>query len=93
MVVGVARVRLRIPDSRSLKDKRRVVQSLKSRIHNEFNVSIAEVDALENRQLAVLGVAQVCNDGRYVNGTFEQIMNLIRRCPFAQVVDYEFESY
>ena len=93
MVVGVARIKLVISDSHSLKDKRRVVQSLKARIRNEFNVSIAEVEALDDRQCAVLAVAQVCNSGKYVNGTFDSILNLIRRCPSARIVSYEIESY
>ena len=93
MVVGVARIRLRIPDSRSLKDKRRVVQSLKKRLHNEFNVSVSEVEAQDNRQMAVLGVAQVGSDSRYINGTMDQVVNMIRRCPGAHLIDWELESY
>ena len=93
MIVGVARIKLFISESRSLKDKRRVVQSLKTRIRNGFNVSVSEVDALENRQIAVLGIAQVCNSGKYVSGTFEKIRNLINRSPLAQMVSCEIESY
>lgn len=93
VAVGVARIRLVIGDARNLKDKRRVVQSLKTRIRNEFNVSVAEVGHLDQCQSAVLAVAQVCNDGRYIRGTLDQVLNLIRRNPLARIVDYDFESY
>ena len=43
MNIGVVRITLRILHSRSLKDKRRVVNSLRQRVGSKFNVSIAEV--------------------------------------------------
>jgi len=43
MVVGVLQIELEIPEAQSLKDKRRVIKSLKDRIANAHNVSIAEL--------------------------------------------------
>ena len=62
MIVGSLSARLYLRESRSLKDKRQVLQSIKDRLRNEFNVSVAEVDALDNRQLIVLGVAMAGKD-------------------------------
>src|SRR2546428_147182 len=45
MIVGSLRVRLLLRESRSLKDKRQVVRSIKDRLRNGFNVSVAEVDS------------------------------------------------
>ena len=39
-----------------------MVKSIKDRLRNSFNVSVAEVEALDNRQLAVLGLAMVSNE-------------------------------
>src|SRR5260370_15854974 len=64
MIVGSLRVRLLIRDSRSLKDKRQVVQSIKDRLRNAWNVSVAEVEAQDHRQMVVLGVAMVGNEVR-----------------------------
>ena len=47
MVVGILELKIVIRDARSLKDKRRVIKSLKDRIRNDFNVSIAEVGDME----------------------------------------------
>ena len=66
MVVGVLRVELAILDAVTLKDKRRVINSVKDRIMNRHKVSVAEVDRLEQRQGAVLAVAMVANDSRFV---------------------------
>jgi uncharacterized protein YlxP (DUF503 family) len=43
MTIGVLQLELRIGDAMSLKDKRRVIKSLKDRIAHGHNVSIAEV--------------------------------------------------
>src|ERR687898_250731 len=53
MIVGSLRVRLLVRESRSLKDKRQVVRSIKDRLRNTFHVSVAEVDAQDDRQLEV----------------------------------------
>ena len=46
MTVGVLQLELSIGDAMSLKDKRRVIKSLKDRIAHGHNVSIAEVGRL-----------------------------------------------
>jgi len=43
MVIGTLELHIRLLSCNSLKDKRRIVKSLLSRIRNNFNVSIAEV--------------------------------------------------
>lgn len=92
MIVGTLKVRLMIRESRSLKDKRRVVRSLKDRIRHAFNVSVAELDALDSPQQAVLGVALVTNEKRFAQEVLSQVLNLIRTHPIARLVDYELEA-
>ncbi len=91
MIVGSLQVRLLIRESRSLKDKRQVVQSIKARLRDRFNVSVAEVDAQENRQLAVLGVAMVSNETAHVRAAFDQIIGALRSHPVAEPLGHEVE--
>ena len=91
MIVGSLRFRLLIREARSLKDKRQVVQSVKERLRQRFNVSVAEVDAQDNRQLAVLGVAMVGNEAGHVRGALQQIVETVRRHPVAELLDHELE--
>jgi uncharacterized protein YlxP (DUF503 family) len=91
MIVGSLRVRLLVRESRSLKDKRQVVRSIKDRLRNSFNVSVAEVDAEDNRQLVVLGVAMVSNEVAHVKGALEQILAALRGHPVAEFLDHEME--
>ncbi|HEY7330382.1 MAG TPA: DUF503 domain-containing protein [Gemmataceae bacterium] len=91
MIVGSLRVRLLLRESRSLKDKRQVVQSIKDRLRNGFNVSVAEVEAQDDRQLAVLGLAMVGNQAKHVRSALEQIVNALRKHPVAELLDHEME--
>jgi uncharacterized protein YlxP (DUF503 family) len=91
MIVGSLRVRLLLREARTLKDKRQVVQGIKDRLRQRFNVSVAEVAEQDNRQLAVLGFAMVCNEGGPVRSAFEQILNALRGHPVAEFLDHELD--
>jgi uncharacterized protein YlxP (DUF503 family) len=89
--IGSLRVRLLVRESRSLKDKRQVVQSIKDRLRNRFNVSIAEVESEDHRQLIVLGLAMVSNEAKHVRSTLEQIVAALRGHPVAELLDHQME--
>jgi uncharacterized protein YlxP (DUF503 family) len=91
MVVGVLRVRLAIFEALSLKDKRRVTRSLKERLAARHNVSIAEVDDLDHRQAATLGLAMVANEARFVHSALSKIVDEVRSYPHASLLDYDIE--
>ena len=91
MVVGVLTVRLAIFEALSLKDKRRVVKSLKDRLSARHNVSVAEVDDLDHRQAATIGVAMVSNDARFVESCLSKILDEIRANPRASLVHSDIE--
>jgi hypothetical protein len=91
MVVGILQLRLMIRDAQSLKDKRRIVRSLRDRIRNRFNVSVSEVDSLDRRQQAVLGVTLATNDRVFADQVLAKVVDLVRATPGAVLVDYETE--
>ena len=91
MIVGVCTVELFISESRSLKDKRQVLHSLKDRLHGKFNLSIAEVDGQDLWQKAVLGMACVSNESNHVHRVLEQALTLIRSMPAVEVVRTQLE--
>ncbi len=93
VIVGVLRVRLGIFEALSLKDKRRVTRSLKERLGARHNVSVAEVDDLDHRQAATLGLALVANEARFVQSTLAKIVDEIRAFPHASLLDYDIELW
>lgn len=91
MIVGICRIELFIPESRSLKAKRQVVKALKDRIRSRFNVSIAEVDYQDLWQRAGLGIALVSNDSQYMDSTVSHILNLISMDHRVEILDHSYE--
>jgi uncharacterized protein YlxP (DUF503 family) len=91
MIVGTLQVRLLLREARTLKDKRQVIKSIKDRLHNHFNVSVAEVEELDNRQLAVLGMAMVSNEAHHLKTALGQIVEALRSHPVAELIAHEME--
>jgi uncharacterized protein YlxP (DUF503 family) len=93
MVIGVLQLELSIGDAMSLKDKRRVVKSLKDRIAHAHNVSIAEVGALDEHRRSIIGMAMVGNDGRYVEGALSKLVDFVKIVPSVNLIDYKIELF
>ena len=91
MVIGVLQLELSIGDAMSLKDKRRVVKSIKDRIAHGYNVSVAEVGALDLHRTAIIGIAMVSNDSKYVEGGLSKIVDFVRSIGTADLTDYQIE--
>ena len=91
MVVGVLQLEISIPDSMSLKDKRRVVKSIKDRIAHANNVSIAEVGELDHHRKAIIGMAMVANEKGYVEGALSKLVDFIRMVPQVNLIEYQID--
>ncbi len=92
MNVGVCRINLRLPETESLKGKRRILKSIVSRVSNKFNVAIAEVDNGDMWQLATIGICCVSNDRRHANEVMSRVVDfIINSRPDAEILDYEIE--
>jgi len=91
MYVGVARLVLSIPGARSLKDRRRVVKSLKDRVRARLPVSLAEVGELELYQVATLGVAVVANESARCSEVLSAAVGMARVARDAVLADVATE--
>jgi uncharacterized protein YlxP (DUF503 family) len=78
MTVGIARVTLFVSGSHSLKEKRSVIRRVKDLVQQKFNVSIAEVGENDVWQRAVLGLALVANERRFVESQLDEMLSFIR---------------
>ena len=79
MVIGILQVELLIGEAASLKDKRRVVMSLKDRLHRDHAVAVAEVDQQEKHQIAVLGIVNVSNSVPHTQSVLDKIVSQLRQ--------------
>ena len=91
MIVGVLQLEIAVPDAMSLKDKRRVIKSIKDRIAHGRNVSVAEVGALDEHRRSIIGIAMVGNDKRYVEGGLSKLVDFVRSVPQASLMDFQID--
>jgi uncharacterized protein len=73
MPIAYLMLELRIEGAHSLKDKRQVVRSLKDRLRNSFNISIAEIDVTDLWQRATLGVVSISPSRDYLEGLMRNV--------------------
>ena len=85
------RVSLSIPHANSLKDKRRVVKSIKDKLRSTFNVSVAEVEEQDIWRVAVIGIAVVSEDSAYANGLLSRVQDYIQDHCDAFMTDVQLE--
>ena len=93
MTVGIARLTLYIPDSHSLKEKRMVLRRVKDRTRQKFNVAVAEVEDNDVWQRAVLGLAVVGNDGRFVESALDEVIRFVRGEAEVTNTEREIQSF
>ena len=91
MFVGIVRIELHIPASRSLKDKRSVVHGLKERIRQRVHAAVAEVDHQDLWQRAGLGVAVVSGESHHLDELLQSVRRLVDSTPGAEVLDWQEE--
>ncbi len=89
MVVVVVTWELHLSGCQSLKDKRRIVKSLKDRLHNRFNVSVAETDFQDLWQRAELSCCVVATDKRHAESVLSAADTLVGQEPMARIIDFQ----
>jgi uncharacterized protein YlxP (DUF503 family) len=91
MLVAVLVADLLFPGSGSLKDKRRRLAGLTSRIRTRFPVTVAEVGLQDLRQRGRIGVALVSTDSRLAQSILDQITDVVGRDGEIEMSDRRIE--
>ena len=91
MIVGICEVELHIWNSLSLKDKRRVMNRIKDKIRNSFNVAVAEVGDDNVWQKARLGIACVGGERKWVERIVNGVRELLQKEPDVEVINFWIE--
>ena len=94
MNTGICRIKLHLSQSQSLKDKRRIVKSIISRLRSQYNISIAEVDDQDLWQLVTLGIACVSNHNQHVDEILSKVVNfIVNNYPELEIIDHQTEIF
>lgn len=89
MVIGVAVWQLEVIGCQSLKEKRSVVKSLKTRLHDRFNVSVAETAHHDLWQRAELTACVVATDAAHADSVLQNVDRLIAQEYRARIIGVE----
>ncbi|HOD67703.1 MAG TPA: DUF503 domain-containing protein [candidate division Zixibacteria bacterium] len=93
MVTLVVKMRLDIPAIGSLKEKRRILKSMITRLRNDFNISIAEVDLQDQIRAAVLGAAVISNSSAFCHQVMAKVIARVESSHEVILADYLTETY
>ena len=91
MIIGTCSLKLRIYESNSLKDKRRVIKSIIERIRSRFNVSIAEVDLNDEWKWSIIAVAFVTKDRRHADQIISKLIKFIDEDGRVEIIEENIE--
>jgi uncharacterized protein YlxP (DUF503 family) len=68
-----------IPDAGTIKDKRRIVKSVKDKLHRRFRMSAAEVDLQDSLSFAHIGGAVVSNSRSFGESVLQKAFAMIEK--------------
>jgi uncharacterized protein YlxP (DUF503 family) len=91
VTIGVLHLSFLVHGARSLKDKRRVISSLKTQMRNRFNCAVAETDHQDLWQRAQLTACVVSSESRHANEQLDEIARFAGMNRDAELVHYEIE--
>lgn len=91
MIVGVLRLRFRLFGVTSLKEKRKVVKAIISRVQNNYQAAAAETALNDLHQSAEVGISIVGNDSRLINSRLDKILDAVEEWGLAVITDSEME--
>lgn len=85
--VGLYECTCRIFGSNSLKEKRRVLKSVLTKIRNRFNLSVAEVDYQDDWQLAKIALVGVGSSKKLVEQELRRASYLLESTGELEIID------
>ncbi len=93
MQIGCMRVEFYLHGVFSLKEKRRIANSLKQKIRNKFNVAVAEVDSQDSLGTLILGITTVSNSAKVVQSVLQKVINHLERITSEEIVGVDIDIF
>lgn len=87
MVVSILHFALDLPGIGSIKEKRQIVQSVKSRLQNKFKISVAEVGLQDSWRFAEIGAAVISNSKQYGESVLHKALQFAENCAPGRIRD------
>ena len=77
MIVSMIQIIFEIPEVCSIKEKRRIVQSVKAKLQRRFHLSAAEVDLQDSLRFAQIGAALVSNSKVFGESVLQKAFEMV----------------
>ena len=87
MAIRAVEITLFAAGAQSLKDKRQILRSILDKVKHRYNVSIAEMEAMDLHQKLVIGVACISNSDSHARAVIEEVIRFIENNPDAEVIN------
>ena len=92
MVVSMIKIIFEIPDVDSIKEKRRIVSSVKNKMQRRFRLSAAEVDLQDSLSFAQIGGAIVSNSQAFGESVLKKAFAMIENEVPVRIQDMSIHS-
>lgn len=93
MSLGVLTLHIHIPGCASLKEKRHRLKPLLTRLHREFNISVAEIDHNDVWQSATIACALISNNQAHTQRALQKISKWVEiHWPDVTIMDEYMET-
>ncbi|MFO7817473.1 MAG: DUF503 domain-containing protein [Thermodesulfobacteriota bacterium] len=93
MFIGILSLELRLHAVFSLKEKRKISNSLRQKIRNKFNVSVAETENMDSKSELILAIAMVCNDRQKIDSTLNKVSIMVDAATDQEISDVRLEIF
>ena len=92
MIVSMIQMIFEIPDVDSIKEKRRIMRSVKDKLHRRFRMSAAEVDLLDSLSFGHIGAALVSNSKSFGESVMHKAFEMIEKEIPVRIQDMSIHS-
>jgi uncharacterized protein YlxP (DUF503 family) len=92
MIVSMIQIIFQIPDVDSIKEKRRIIRSVKDKLRRRFHLSAAEVDLQDSLAFTQIGGALVSNSREFGESVLQKAFEMIEREVPVRIQDMSIHS-
>lgn len=93
MVIGFLAMEIFLPYSQSLKDKRRVLNTLRDRVRGRFNAAFAELDFQDKWQRSRIGIVTLNSQKGLVDEVLQKICRDMEENLEGEIILSEFHYF
>lgn len=91
-MIGLLTIKLFNNKTRSLKEKRRIISSLKYKLNKQFNVAVGEINDQDKWQKAELAIVSVSNSASKNSSLLQRVVHFIKKSGDWEILDFSIRE-